>query len=212
MNWREPHCSLSIKVQALASSTDEGDFSGYYVRFHPTLLPYLAPQLAPARRAELEARYAQAYYAAGKLRIPEDNKNPLPTRAIVSRELPNFRRALDLTLAAGDLDTAADFADSIARFLDVFGRWSERDAMMEVVSRQMAVGSSQESGTLAVSISQINGRWSVVHGHAAEFLMQSATGRAAVADGPRGGGGAGLSRFAGPLGRCAELRTGIDAW
>ncbi len=54
----------------MGNHTDEGDFSGYYVRFHPTLLPYLEPQLAPARRAELEARYAQAYYAAGKLRIP----------------------------------------------------------------------------------------------------------------------------------------------
>ncbi|MBM3130234.1 MAG: CHAT domain-containing protein [Chloroflexi bacterium] len=33
-----------------------------FLRFHPTLLPYLATQLAPARRAELETRYWQAYY------------------------------------------------------------------------------------------------------------------------------------------------------
>jgi tetratricopeptide (TPR) repeat protein len=115
--------------------TDEGNFSGYYVRFHPTLLPYLAPQLTPARRAELETRYAQAYYALANYEYQEDNKNPLPTRAIVSRELPNFRRALDLVVAADDLDTAAVFATSIAKFLNAFGRWSERDAMMGEVEK-----------------------------------------------------------------------------
>ena len=78
----------------------------------------------------MEARYAQAYYQLANHCYHEDNKNPLPTRAIVSRELPNFRRALDLVVAAGDMDTAAQFANSIAKFLNFFGRWSERDAMM----------------------------------------------------------------------------------
>ena len=36
---------------AIGRNTDEGNFSGYYVRFHPTLLPYLTPQLTPANAA-----------------------------------------------------------------------------------------------------------------------------------------------------------------
>ena len=169
---------LSIDQGAVVSTdTDEGEYRGYYVRFHPTLLPYLAPQLAPARRAELEARYAQAYYALANYEYQEDSKNPLPTRAIVSRELPNFRRALDLTLAAGDMDTAAKFANSIAMFLDFFGRWSERDAMMEAVSRQMAVVSSQPSdqrSAISTQQSMVGGPSSTVT--QAEFLMQSQQG------------------------------------
>lgn len=122
---------------AIGRKTEEGPFSGYYVRFHPTLLPYLATRLTPARRAELEPRYGQAYYALANHCYRQDNQDPIPTRAIVSRELPNFRRALDLTLAAGDLNAAANFADSIAKFLNVFGRWSERDAMMGEVEKEI---------------------------------------------------------------------------
>ena len=134
----DPSVSLGVK-------TDEGDFSGHYVRFHPTLFPHLAPQLAPARRAELEARFRQSYYELARYLYQQDDKDPLPTRAIVVRELPNLRRALDLMLASplaggteGGLDTAADLADSIAKFMNYFGRWSERDAILSQVERALA--------------------------------------------------------------------------
>jgi tetratricopeptide (TPR) repeat protein len=163
---------LSIDQGAgLTLTTDEGKYAGYYVRFHPTLLPYLEPQLMPARRAELEARYAQAYYQLANYEYQEDDKNPLPTRAIVSRELPNFRRALDLTLAAGDMDVAVDFANSIAKFLNNFGRWSERDAMMVEVSRQIAVGSSQSSAISTQQSKMAGGPSSTVT--QSEFIMKS---------------------------------------
>lgn len=128
----------------MGRKTEEGDFHGYYVRFHPTLLPYLATLLTPQRRAELEPRYAAAYHQLANYEYKEDARNPLSARAIVSRELPNFRRALDLILAAGDIDTAADFANSIAKFLNNFGRWSERDAMMGEVRKMQGAGGKAE--------------------------------------------------------------------
>ena len=85
--------SLDIK-------TDEGDFHGHYVRFHPTLLPHLAPQLLPARRAELEVRYRQSYHELASYLYNEDKKDPMHARAIAVRELPNLRRALDLMLTS----------------------------------------------------------------------------------------------------------------
>jgi hypothetical protein len=106
-----------------------------YINFHPTLLPYLSTQLDALKRKEVEERYRQRYHAVANYCYQEDSKNPLVARAIVSRELPNFRRALDLTLAAGDIDAAVDFANSIALFLNYFGRWSERDAMMTQVRK-----------------------------------------------------------------------------
>ena len=67
------------------------------------------------RRAELEARYRQSYHELARYLYHQDNQDPLPTRAIAVRELPNLRRAPNLMLASpyvggteGGLDTAAD--------------------------------------------------------------------------------------------------------
>jgi len=101
-----------------------------FLRFHPTLLPYLSLRLPASRRVALEERYWQEYHAAAGFLYQFDDRHPHEARAIALRELPNLRRALDLCITAGQVATAVDFADSIARFLDVFGRWRERDAMM----------------------------------------------------------------------------------
>jgi tetratricopeptide (TPR) repeat protein len=113
-----------------------------FLQFHPTLLPYLATQLATERRAELEMRYWQIYYRFANQLYQDDTQHPIEARAIARREIPNLRRALDLALDAGAMDEAVGFADRISRFLDVFGRWRECDAMMEKVnSRQSTVDS-----------------------------------------------------------------------
>jgi tetratricopeptide (TPR) repeat protein len=120
-----------------------------FLRFHPTLLPYLARDLPTERRAELEARYWQRYYGLANYLYQADTQTPHQARAIAVRELPNLRRALDLCVEAASgathlrgalhpdelVEAAADFSVRIARFLDVFGRWREREAMMERVGR-----------------------------------------------------------------------------
>lgn len=102
-----------------------------FLDFHPTLAPYLTSQLPPSRRAALEERYRRRYHARASYLYQEDRRHPHQARALALRELPNLRRALDLTIAAGEADAAVDFAVRIARFLDAFGRWREREAMME---------------------------------------------------------------------------------
>ena len=104
-----------------------------YIKFHPTLAPALAGRLEEGQRAALEERFRRAYHELASYLYQSDNKTPIQARAIAARELPNLRRALDLHLAAGDLDAAVELADSIAKFLDVFGRWRERDGVMEKV-------------------------------------------------------------------------------
>ncbi len=104
-----------------------------FLQFHPTLLPYLATQLDDARRAKLHERYWQAYYQLANQLYQSDTQHPIEARAIVVREMPNLRRALDLALDAGAMDEAVGFAARISRFLDYFGRWRERDEMMEQV-------------------------------------------------------------------------------
>jgi tetratricopeptide (TPR) repeat protein len=114
--------------------TEEGPFSGRYLRFHPTLAPHLRARLAPAERRALEARYRQVYYELSGYLYHADDRTPHEARAIARRELANLRRALELTLAAGDVATAVDFADNVEFFLNVFGRWREREAMMAKVA------------------------------------------------------------------------------
>lgn len=118
-----------------------------FLRFHPTLLPYLSTQLADERRTELETKYWQFYYTLANFLYETDTQNPHQARAIAVREMPNLRRGLALALAAGALDEVAVFADRIARFLDVFGRWRERDEMMAQVGKRLSV-SGNRSGKL----------------------------------------------------------------
>jgi len=147
--------------------------SSIYVKFHPTLLPYLAPLLAPERRTELETRYRQAYHTLASYLYREDTKNPHFARALASRDLPNLRRALDLTLARAAalppddpstgsgrapstssgqayaaLETAADFAECVAKFLDYFGLRRERERLQARLDTLMEQRGIREGGAL----------------------------------------------------------------
>ncbi len=69
----------------------------------------------------LRERYAQRYHGLASYLYQEDNRNPQPVRALVRKELPNLRRALELLLEAGEVDDASEMADRVARFLNRFG-------------------------------------------------------------------------------------------
>jgi len=128
---------------ALITAEELPGINPLFIHFHPTLAPHLARLLAPQIRAELETRYREAYYQFANYLYHADDKTPMQARALAVREMPNLKRALALTLAAGDVAMAVDFADSIVLFLNVFGRWRERDAVMEQV--QQAASSKQQA-------------------------------------------------------------------
>ena len=128
--------------------TEEGPFSGRYVRFHPTLAPHLRRRLADDARQALEERYRQEYYELSAYLYRADRSTPHEARAVALRELPNLRRALDLTLAAGDLETAVDFTEYVELFLDYFGRWRERAALMAKVEAATKVVGEATEGLL----------------------------------------------------------------
>jgi len=144
--WKAARAELEGAALLTAESLPNVAFP--FLRFHPTLAPYLATRLSAARRAELEERYWQRYYAVANYLYRSDTQTPHEARAIALRELPNLRRALDLCLAAlssplrGESErqkiagAAVDFATRIAMFLDAFGRWRERDVVMANVKRQ----------------------------------------------------------------------------
>ena len=139
-----------------------------FLHFHPTLLPYLSTQLSAERRAALEEKYWRRYYALANYLYQADTQTPHQARAIAVREMPNLRRGVDLALAAGEVAAAVEFADSIAEFLDVFGRWRERDALLARVAAPLAGG---EAGERSAAITK------------AEFLLQSRQGETLLQQG-----------------------------
>lgn len=130
--WREVRAELSRA--SLLTAEELPGFTVPFIKFHPTLAPYLAAQLDGESRAELDEGFRQAYHQLASALYQQDNKNPIQSRAMAARELPNLRRALELHRAAGDGDAAVELADRIALFLDLFGRWRERDVMLDRVA------------------------------------------------------------------------------
>lgn len=177
--WQAARAEL--EQAALVTAESIAGVNPPFLRFHPTLLPYLATLLDDKRRAALETRYWQRYYVLANFLAQSDTQNPHQARAIALRELPNLRRALDLALAAGALDEAVAFADSIARFLEVFGRNRERDAMMKKVSDQWTVGSGQRESEIPNPQSAITKSEYLLLDRQGDTLLSQ--GRAAQAEG-----------------------------
>lgn len=131
-----------------------------FYRFHPTLAPHLRRRLDTETRQAAEQRFREAYHVLANILYQTDSRDPKPTRAVAERELPNLRRGVALALQAGDLAAAVDFATSVELFLNVFGRWRERAAMMEAVEKVSREQNAVSSGPLTK----------------AEYLLQSRQG------------------------------------
>ncbi|RJP47155.1 MAG: CHAT domain-containing protein [Anaerolineaceae bacterium] len=108
-----------------------------YIHFHPTLTPYLLAQIQSDQTllSALQERYWQNYYQFANYLYETDTQHPIEARSLATRELPNLKRALKLTLEAGALDEAVTFAECINKFLDYFGRWRERDEIAAEVDK-----------------------------------------------------------------------------
>lgn len=129
-------------------NTAEGKFSGHFLCFHPTLTPALHRRLDAAALPALETAYWQAYYQLANHLYGTDNTAPQVARAVAQRELPNLRRGVALALQSGDVAAAVDFAECVERFLNVFGRWRERAAMMETVEKGVGRTGVESTGPL----------------------------------------------------------------
>ncbi len=153
-----PAARAELEAAALLTAESIPGVTPPFLRFHPTLAPYLATRLDDDRRAELSSKYWQRYYALAKYLYHADTQTPHQARAVAAREMPNLRRALDLALDAAASQTfppdvggdrggvVVDFAARIAQFLDNFGRWREREAMMADVERCMLNVTSSRAG------------------------------------------------------------------
>jgi len=149
-----------------------------FIHFHPTLAPYLRAisnnSELDSQTSNIEERYWQGYYQLIIELYQLDTQHPMQARAIVLRELPNLKRALKQTLAAGALDEAVNFAVSINRFLDVFGRWRERDEIAAEVERTVSSNQPSESSDGKITKAQ----FMMEKGRGERLLQQGRAGEA----------------------------------
>ena len=141
--WAQLRPALEQAALLIVEQVSEA-ITTLFLHFHPILAPYLRSQPG-ADDAALRLRYARRYSALANYLAEKDRHHPQSVRALVQRELPNLRRALELLLAAGELDTASEMADRIASFLNNFGLLRERD---EVRRMAEATRDIQKSGVL----------------------------------------------------------------
>jgi tetratricopeptide (TPR) repeat protein len=99
-----------------------------YLRFHPTLAPALSRRLSAEDKARLSERYRQGYYELSTFLYELDSGNVTLARVLASRELPNLLAAVDDSFAAGE-ERAVEFANTIGRFLTMFGRRRDHEAL-----------------------------------------------------------------------------------
>ncbi len=119
-----------------------------FLRFHPTLAPYLARQIKGDDLGQIETRYWQHYYSQANYLYNIDPSNPHKARAMANLDMPNLRRALTLAVGAAALREAADFAGSINRFLDFFGRLRERDDVNKILRNAVEKQNPQDYGPI----------------------------------------------------------------
>ena len=182
----------ALEQAALLTAEQVEGITAPFLHFHPVLAPYLRSQPG-ADDSALRQRYAQRYAGLANYLSNEDSRHPQEVRALVQKELPNLRRALELLLEAGELDTASDMADSIARFLYIFGLLRERDELRRCVGEAVAAKGIHESGGLTY----------------AEFLRESGLGEDELA---RGKIRAAYTRFSTLLARIEALPLGSGSF
>ena len=115
-----------------------------FLHFHPVLIPYLRSQ-SKEEDVALRERYAQRYYAVANYYYQQDNQYPEPVRAVVRRELPNLRKALELLLRDGDVNDASEIADRVIKFLNIFGLTREIEQVRRRVTEVMEASSQTDA-------------------------------------------------------------------
>jgi tetratricopeptide (TPR) repeat protein len=124
-----------------------------FLHFHPVLLPALRQEAATqGEEAEeeraLRQRYAQRYAAVAAYLHREAYQHPEPVFALVQRELPNLRKALEWLVQAGDMEAASLMAADLTIFLTAMGLTRERERVRRRLEQALATVPAQADGGL----------------------------------------------------------------
>ncbi|KPL79947.1 tetratricopeptide repeat protein [Herpetosiphon geysericola] len=126
---------VALEHAALIAPVAIENVTAPFLRFHPTLIPYLRQQPSST---ELEQRFAVYYYRLSRYCYQHDRQNPQVVRALVHYELPNLQRAIHGLLRFKEIAVAVDMADILNYFYDIFGMQRERNLLNQQLASHIA--------------------------------------------------------------------------
>jgi len=149
--WTNLRPALEQAALLVAEQVHE-DITVHFLHFHPVLIPSLRQQAGIGEGSEeemtLQERYAQGYAGLAGYLERESYQHPEPVYALVRRELPNLRKALELLLQTGELEATSSMADKLTEFLGNLGLTRERDQMRRRVRSALAAIPASADGGL----------------------------------------------------------------
>jgi tetratricopeptide (TPR) repeat protein len=150
VEWATLRPALEQAALLVAEQVHEA-FALPFLHFHPVLIPFLRQEAGTAGGtafASLSQRYARRYADLANYLKDESFQHPEPVFALMRRELPNLRKALELLLQAGEAEAASLLADKLADFLTSLGLMRERDQLRQRVEQALAAMPASADGGL----------------------------------------------------------------
>lgn len=165
-----------------------------FIHFHPTLPSYLRVSVKSDTSLVdilpiIQKKYCEIYCEFSRFLYNTDDENPIVVRALASRELPNLRHALDLSIKYYDLEWASYIAKGLNVFLSIFGLNHEKDKIIEqmmlinqgeklslseiTVTRNRAeqLRQSGKIGDAEILLRNLLSRLNLTHGFENEYFM-----------------------------------------
>ncbi len=134
------------RVQLLVVERVQPESDILFLHFHPVLIPYLRSRLG-ASDETLREHYSLHYHKLAVDAYRKDKRDLQHVQALVRRELPNLKHALEVLLDSGKLDRASNMAMSICWFLKKFGRMWEHDLLQQRIAEVATTVQTQTNGT-----------------------------------------------------------------
>jgi tetratricopeptide (TPR) repeat protein len=137
----------ALEQAALLTVEQIPGFTVPFLRFHPVLALYLRSQVG-ADDANLRERYIRVYCEVAIYLNQQDISNAPGVRAVLPRDLPNLRRAVELLLETGRVNEASHTAALVADFLRLLGMERESNELRRRVVEALTTTGAQKDKVL----------------------------------------------------------------
>ncbi|WP_345724814.1 tetratricopeptide repeat protein [Herpetosiphon gulosus] len=107
-----------------------------FLRFHPTLTPYIRRQYRSPN--DLEQRFVECYCELLEESRLEDTQHSQATRVLVQYELPNLQRTIQRLLALNEINAAVVRIINLNHFYYIFGMQRERNLLNQQLAQHMS--------------------------------------------------------------------------
>ena len=134
-----------LEATALLESERLKNVISEFLRFPPSLAPFLWTQLNEKQRQNLSTVYQSKYYALAGTLYYKDAESPLDARIVALPELPNLLHALRLSKKSCDVQTP-EFVKYVRHFFALFGLSLDAQDIVDYI-QELGIEENQNKDT-----------------------------------------------------------------